>query len=142
MAESAAAFKVQVDDKVFVLDRITLGDWRMFKTEFGLTASDIVTTITDDKGESVEILNIEDPNVLVGLIVAALHHERPYASVPDLIAEVEGLDMSGISFPQAQAEGEDEPDPTKLADADSEGTVVPAKSGGSAKPRKKPGTRR
>jgi predicted small lipoprotein YifL len=134
------AFTVKVDDRTFVLDRITIGDWRMFKTEFGLKASDIVTEIVNDKGEKVEILNLDDPNVLVGLMVAALHHERPHAAIPSLIAEVEALGMEGLEFPDAEkAEDDAEADPTKAGDDDSAATAGQKSSGKSATRRKKPG---
>jgi hypothetical protein len=138
------AFTVKVDDKMFVLDRITLGDWRMFKTEFGLSASDITTSFKNDTGETVEMLNLDNPNVLVGLMVAALHHERPYADISTLIAEVEALGMEGLSFPDLQsASGEPEGDDAPLdEDDDNEATASPAKSGKSAKPRKTAGTPR
>lgn len=136
------AFTVKVDGKTYVLDRITLGDWRMFKTEFGLNSSDIIAVVPNEKGEPVEILNIDDPNVLVGLLVAALRHERPLAPISSLIQEVEALGLEGLEFPDADASGvpEGEPDPTKDGD-DDEVTVPKRKSGSSAKPRKKPGTR-
>jgi hypothetical protein len=136
------AFTVKVDTKTFVLDRITLGDWRMFKTEFGLKASDIVTAVRNDKGETVEILNLDDPNVLVGLMVAALHHERPHAPLAVLIAEVEALGMEGIElFPDESASGEPEVEDVPLGD-DAEATVSPVKDGKSVKRPKKPGTPR
>lgn len=137
------AFTVKVDNRTFTLDRITLGDWRMFKTEFGLNASDIVTELTNDAGEAVQILNLDDPNVLIALIVASLHHERPNAPVSALVAEVEALGMDGLEFPDLHPEDEAvAEDPTK--GGVSEETAEPAQSqhGDQGKRPKKPGTRR
>lgn len=138
------AFTVKVDERTFVLDRITIGDWRMFKTHFGLKASDIITDFKNAAGESVQVLNLDDPNVLVGLMVAALHHERPNTGIPVLIAEVEALGMDGLEFPDAEsASGEPEGDAAPLGeDGASEATGAPAKSGSSGKRQKKPGTPR
>src|SRR6266567_4746279 len=133
MAAVDTAFTVKVDGRMFTLDRIKLGDWRLLKTEFGLNASDIVTSFkSTETGESVEILNIDNPNVLVGLLVCALHHERPLAPVAALIAEVDDLGMEGLEFPSPEA-GDDEADPTQAGD-DSEEVAAPAKGGKSAKP--------
>lgn len=135
------AFTVKVDDRTFTLDRITLGDWRMFRTEFGLKASDITTTVQNpETGESTEILNLDDPNVLIGLMVAALHHERPHAPIADLVAEVEALGMEGLQLFPDQGDAE-ESEESPLDDG-SEAAESPASSGKSAKPRKKPGTPR
>lgn len=141
MADSV--FTVKVDNRTFTLDRITLGDWRMLKTEFGLTASDIVMSLPDGKGGVIETLNLGDPSVLVGLMVAALKHERPYAPLGEIIAEVEDLGMEGLEFPSNDPEDEaDAEDPTPVGDDDGEEAASPAKSGKSAKPRKQPGTQR
>lgn len=141
MAAADTAFTVKVGDKTFTLDRIKLGDWRLLKTEFGLNASDIVTSIKHpESGDSIELLNLDDPNVLIGLMVCALHHERPNASVKLLVAEVEDLEMGDIEFAQPESEDEAEADPTRAA-GDGEAAGASAKPGKSEKPRKRPGTR-
>lgn len=137
------AFTVKVDDRTFVLDRITLGDWRMFKTEFGLNSTDITASVVNAKGETVEILNLDNPNVLIALMVAALHHERPHAPISALISEVEALGMDGIEFPDAEsASGVPEGEDPQTGGDDAEVIAAPAKPGSSAKRQKKPGTPR
>ena len=135
-------FSIRVDNRTFTLDKITLGDWRRFKTEFGLNASDIFTTVKVE-GNELQFLNYDNPNVLVALIVAALCHERPFAPLADLIAEVEAFDLSGLEFPKNEPEAEvDAEDPTEdgaEAEAGSEETDAPSPSGKSDKRRKKPG---
>lgn len=134
---SDTAFTVKVDERVFTLDRITLGDWRMFKTSFGLNASDIVATVINNKGDSVEALNLDDPNVLIALMVAALKHERPTAPIASLIAEVEALGMEGLDF-STDDEEDETPDPQSAADGNA-ATAGRSKSGSSAKRQKNSG---
>jgi len=133
-----SAFTVKAGNQTFTLDRITLGDWRMFKTALGLDAGDVIMAVPDGKGGTVQAFNLYDPSVLIGLMVAALHHERPNAKVSDLVAEVEALDMKSIEFPKAEDEEADE---NPKADDASEVVAGPSKPSKSGKPRKAPGAR-
>ncbi len=138
MADSA--FAVKIDGKPHTVDRFTLGDWRLLKTEFGLNSSDILTTLPpNEKGESVQTLNVDDPNVLIGLLVVALHHKRPLAPIAALVAEVEALGVDGFEFVNDEPE-ESESDAAPLAEGDDAVTERPAKSGKSGKRQKQPGT--
>lgn len=132
-------FTVKVDGRTFTLDRVTMGDWRMFKTAFGLNASDIASQRTTDTGETIEALNLDDPNVLIAMMVAALSHERPDEPIPVLIAEIEALSMDGFEFPGLD-DPEGEVDPTRDGDGGNAETVAPGKSGKSGKRQRTPGT--
>lgn len=132
-------FQIKVNDRTFLLDGLTLGDWRMLKNQFDLSANDILLTVTLEDGGEGQMWNIADPNVLVGLIVAALSHERPEAPIADLIKEVEAFDLAGFEFVTGDSEEPEAADPTKAGDDASEATDAPSKSGKSAKTRKSSG---
>lgn len=129
------AFTVKVDGRTFTIDRITLGDWRMFNTEFGLEADNVITSV-EVNGETHEGLNLKNPNVLFALIVAAMHHDDPKRPIRQIIAEVDEISLSGLEF--VVGDDAEEADPTK-AGAD-EATGDPSASGKSGKRRKTPGT--
>lgn len=76
-------FKVKVDDKVYSLERLTLGDARLLKERFGLA--------------DLEEFNPSDPDQLVGLLFLALRKERPTEPEANLLAEIEDLDIDAFS---------------------------------------------
>lgn len=129
---ASIAFVVKVGERTFTLDKFTMGDWRMLKTHFGLNSSDIVSEYMPEGGtKPVAVINFDDPNVLVGVLVVALHHERPDAAISALIAEVDALDVDGLEFPDAEEDAEDE-DPTP-AESDTGASAQSAKTGNGGK---------
>lgn len=111
-----AFFKCRVGDKTYELDKLTLGDSRLLKREFGLV--------------DLEEFNTTDPDQLVGLLVICLKRERPSADLGALIAEVEAMDIEEFE---------------SVADEDAEGPTEdakPVKAGASATRRKTSGSPR
>ena len=84
--------------KVYELDRLTLGEARILKREFGLA--------------DLAHFNSTDPDQLVGLLVLALQRENPALTLKEAIAQVEDLDVE--AFEEAPA-AEEESDPTPAA---------------------------
>lgn len=72
-------FRCRVGERVYELPKLTLGEGRILRTEFGVT-------------DYME-LNTTDPEQLVGLLYLCLRRERPAAPKEELIAEVEALDF-------------------------------------------------
>lgn len=90
-------FKDKAGDRVFELDKLTLGDARVLKREFGL--------------EDMEDFSPTDPDHLVGLLYLCLRREQPNAAQEDLLGEIEDLDINAFD------EIPEEPDPTPAAEA-------------------------
>lgn len=88
-------FKVKVEDRLFELDKLTLGEARVLKKHFGLV--------------NLSSFDGTDPDQLVGLLYLALKRERPDATHEDLLGEIEGLDIEG--FATAEDEQEEIEDP-------------------------------
>lgn len=101
-------FRVKVGDRTFELDKLTLGEARVLKKEFGL--------------KDLQAFSGADPDQLVGLLYLALLRENPALAHAEALAEVEGLDIE--SFGVAD---EDEPDPT--VDVSTDGSTPPETSG-------------
>lgn len=118
-------FACKVGDRKFELPKLTLGEGRILKREFGL--------------EQYEDFNETDPDQLVGLLYLCLKREKPDATHEELIAEVEAMDVHEFA-----STDDTEEDPT---DAAPEAAEVPAvkdvtdvKAGKSAKSRKTTGS--
>jgi hypothetical protein len=115
-------FKVQVGEDVYELDKLTLGDGRILKRDFGLT--------------DLEEFNPGDPDVMVGLLSLAIKHSKG-VSLADATAIAEAVDFEDFT----SLGDEDEADPTPAAPAADDPVSEPksAGTGNSAKPRKKTG---
>jgi hypothetical protein len=97
-----AFFKVKVEDTTYELDKMTLGEARILKREFGLT--------------DLSSFSGTDPDQLVGLLYLALKRENPAMTHDEALAEVEGLDIEGFETPAPDEEAVDE-DPTQAGTA-------------------------
>lgn len=91
-----AFFRAKIGEKVYELDKLTLGQARLMKRRFDLT--------------DLEEFNIGDPDHMVGILTLCLQQERPAAELETLIAEVEALDI------ESAVEMVDEEDPTQPAE--------------------------
>lgn len=78
-----AFFRAQVGDKVYEVEKLTLGDARLLKRHYGL--------------EDLSEFESGDPDILAGILFLALRREKLLAgeTVVDaaLMAEVDGLDI-------------------------------------------------
>lgn len=112
------------------LDKISLGEGRLLKREFGM----------DDFSD----LNFFDPDQLVGLFVVAVMRAHPDMPYPDVLKKVEGIESGPIfddinnqvaaAVEKARAE---QADPPRAAGSASTPAAV---RGSSARPRKTRGT--
>jgi len=91
----AAFFKCKVGGKAYELPKLTLGEARILKRDFGL--------------DDLEYFNPTDPDHLTGLLYLCLKREKPDASHALLLAEVESLDVE--EFEQSDPETKAAPDP-------------------------------
>lgn len=107
----AAFFKARIGEHVYTLEKLTLGDARILKRDFGL--------------EDMDEFSPTDPDTLVGLLYLCLKAERPLADRTALIAEVEALDIDAFSD-----ETEADEDPTPAAQAADEDASPAQGSGG------------
>lgn len=90
-------FKCKVGDKTYELEKLSLGDARTLKREFGLS--------------DLEDLNPTDPDQLVGLIYLAIVKANPDVQRAAALAEAEGIDVVEW-IETAQDDEAVEPDPT------------------------------
>jgi len=103
-----AFFKVKVGEALYELEKLTLGEARRLKREFGM--------------ESLEHFSPTDPDQLVGLLVLACKRRHPEWTDETVLRFVEGLDIEHIK-PEAPEEAE--PVPTPAATAAPEPAGVP-----------------
>ena len=89
-------FKCKVGDKTYELEKLSLGDARTLKREFGLA--------------DLEDLNPTDPDQLVGLIYLAIVKTTPDVQRAAALAEAEGIDV--VEWIETAQDDEVEPDPT------------------------------
>lgn len=102
-----AFFSVKVGEKTYELDRLTLGEARVLKREFGLS----------DLGS----FSGTDPDQLVGLLYLARKRESPAMSHDEVLAEIEDLDIEAFEAPKKR--------PTRAAKGGSRATT-PQPAGG------------
>lgn len=115
------------------LDKVTLGEGRFLKQEFGMKSY-------EDLG-----LYDPDPDILVGLLAVCIKREHPEMSEADVLAKVEAI-PNGDFFKQAakQLEAERKKAEAALEDPQPAGgnASAPAANGGSSATRRKtPGAR-
>lgn len=117
-----ALIKVKVDEKIYQLDRLTLGDGVVLKRRFGLA--------------QLDMFNPADPETMLGLLTLAISKTDgvSISEAEEIASEIEFDAMENI------AEEQDEPGPLE-GDA-AEETAKPVQSGSSAKRPRKPGTPR
>jgi hypothetical protein len=96
-----AFFKVKVQDEVYELERLTLGQARRLKREFGLS--------------DLEFFSPTDPDQMVGLLCLAIEQKRPGVDRAVILAEVEALDIDG--FEPVEDDVEENPTPAVEGDA-------------------------
>jgi hypothetical protein len=129
-----ATLKMTLDSEKYTvdLDKITLGEARLLKDQYGM--------------EGFDELNFFDPDQLTGLFVVAVKRAHPELSDKEILAKVEGIE-SGPIFADINKQIEaaikkveaEKADPLKAGASAS----APARSNGSsATTRKKPGSRR
>lgn len=124
----AVFFKVKVDGKVYELDRLTLGDGRVLKRDFGLI--------------DLETFSTTDPDQMVGLIALAIS-KTDGISLADATLQAEDIGFDDFEPQEVEDESDAPLDKTaKVVEGDDEVTAGLAKSGSSGKRQKKPGTPR
>lgn len=96
-------FAVKIDGEAYELPKLTLGEARILKREFGLT----------DIGSFAP----GDPDQLVGLLFLCLRRRRPTATTEELLAEVEALDIEAFepADDEEAAPAADDPTPAGAA---------------------------
>lgn len=117
-------FKVKVGEKVYQLDRLTLGDGYVLERDFGIDPENITINIGS----------------VIGLLTLAISKTDgiPIAEARKVAEDVDFEDFQGVGDEDGDAAKAE--DPTKGGDADA-ATAARAKSGSSGKRRNKPGTR-
>lgn len=112
------------------LDKVTLGEGRFLKQEFGMKSY-------EDLG-----LYDPDPDILVGLLAVCIKREHPELSEADVLAKVEAI-PNGDFFKQAakQLEAERKKAEAALENPQPAGGSTSANGGSSATPRKTRGAR-
>ena len=115
-----ALIKVKVGEKVYELDRLTLGDGAVLKRRFGVT--------------DLDKFDPRDPETLLGLITLAVSKARgiPIADAEKVAGDFDLADISGV-------EDEPEPDPTPAEAPVVAATVDPDTSGSSETTLPEPG---
>lgn len=101
-----AFFKVKVGDETYELERLTLGDARVLKRDFGLT--------------DLEFFSPSDPDQMVGLLALAISKTKGI-SISEATAEAEALDIEAF-------EPQDTEDPTPAAEAAEDESASSGKS--------------
>jgi hypothetical protein len=97
-----AFFKVVVSGKAYELDKLTLGDTRTLKRDFGLT--------------DMENFSSSDPDQLVGLMFLAMSKERPNERPEKILRDIEAIDiLDVIEGIEDEDEDTSETDPTPAA---------------------------
>lgn len=99
MADERPFFQLNIHDRRYVIDRLTLGDFRLLKREFGQ--------------ESMQEFSADDADAIVGLLTIAVmrQDEKP---LMEALAYVESLNEDDIAIikPEPEAEEASAEDPT------------------------------
>jgi hypothetical protein len=107
-----ALLKIKLDGELFEVEKLTLGEGRILKRDYGMS----------DLSE----INLADPDQLVGMLSISMKRTHPELSEEEVLAKVEGLDFLTI-----ENLGDDGVDPPRVV----------ADAGKSATTRKTSGTR-
>lgn len=114
-----AFFRVKVADKVYELDRLTLGDSWLLKQRFGL--------------QDLTEFNPTDPGQLVGLMFLAMTKEHPTKDADLILAEIKALDIDDFDpEPEAEVKPDDELDPTPADVTPAEASEPPPEASGAS----------
>lgn len=114
----AVFFRVKVGERIYELERLTLGDGVTLKRDFGLT--------------DLENFNPADPETVLGLMTIAIARTDGL-TISEARKQAEDIDLADFAPLEADAPE----DPTSAAD--DAATESPSKNGGSGKRPKKPG---
>jgi hypothetical protein len=112
-----ALLRIKLDDEQYEvdLDRLSLGEARILKHEYGMT----------DLSE----FNFFDPDQMFGLFAIAIRRKRPEATDAEITAEVEGIDIVPV-IDDLRQQIEDAADKAKAEDPTP--AVTASEAGGSA----------
>lgn len=119
-------FKCKVGDETYELERLTIGDSRILKRDFGLS--------------DLEHFNPGDPDVVAGLLTLAISKAKdiPISEATKIADAVDFEDFESIS--DDEEEGAEDPTPAAEAADDAGAKAAPSRSGSRAKPRKTTGS--